>query len=385
VLSPAAFFRKTPPPLLQLYFSSKKIALPDFAVGDLPTTTLLLRALEHLESRTREQVLNDFDRVNAMADEAGQNALYGVVGHRNQLDSLNNGQARALWIYIYEPETFRRAEESRYTDDHRRGRNWSGFSGSAGVMLKANGAQLAAFQNAVQERFGSRNVHVDIFSRRRKRLEKDDIELIQATVYFEGRPEQILEFVNAKLDLRDHRPVIEAAITYDPLSGSIEVVAGDGRSREEFVRLFAETFLAIRFESKSLPVLSYDLEILRHPFNFPTEPHDGIESVRITSLRLMPLNTASQRVTLECMRNEAGSIWEMSTSRFGANDPLAGGWLITQVKFTITFRGATGSGRPKKLPVTITMPHQCNLKDRTDRERIIGEKYLRRWRLLHDL
>jgi hypothetical protein len=31
------------------------------------------------------------------------------------------------------------------------------------------------------------------------------------------------------------------------------------------------------------------------------------------------------------------------------------------------------------------MPHGCDLKDRTERERIVGEKYLQRWKLLKDV
>ena len=34
------------------------------------------------------------------------------------------------------------------------------------------------------------------------------------------------------------------------------------------------------------------------------------------------------------------------------------------------------------MPLTITMPHGCDLKDQTAREQMIGAKYLRRWGLL---
>jgi hypothetical protein len=34
------------------------------------------------------------------------------------------------------------------------------------------------------------------------------------------------------------------------------------------------------------------------------------------------------------------------------------------------------------LPITITTPHGCDLKERTDRERLIGDKYLPRWGLV---
>jgi hypothetical protein len=75
----------------------------------------------------------------------------------------------------------------------------------------------------------------------------------------------------------------------------------------------------------------------------------------------------------------------MAQERFGANNPLLGGWVVTQAKLTIRFHPEKGSGRGKTLPLTITMPHGCDLKDRTERERMIGDKYLRRWGIVQDV
>jgi hypothetical protein len=85
------------------------------------------------------------------------------------------------------------------------------------------------------------------------------------------------------------------------------------------------------------------------------------------------------------LRGAPADIWSMAAEEFGANDPLRGGWRVTQAKITIRFRRAPGSGRARSLPVTITVPHGCDLKDRTEREHLVGGKYLRRWGLLQDL
>ena len=74
----------------------------------------------------------------------------------------------------------------------------------------------------------------------------------------------------------------------------------------------------------------------------------------------------------------------MASERFGGADPLLGGWVATQAKLTIRFHPNGGSRRGRTLPLTITMPHGCNLKDQTEREQLIGEKYLRRWGILRD-
>jgi hypothetical protein len=73
----------------------------------------------------------------------------------------------------------------------------------------------------------------------------------------------------------------------------------------------------------------------------------------------------------------------MADQHFGDRNPLKQGWVITKAKLLITFHPRHGSRR-KVLPLTVTMPHGCDLKDRIEQERIVGEKYLRRWQLVTD-
>jgi hypothetical protein len=380
----AAFIRKTPKELLRSYFASANIELPDGWTWGEPTTTPVVKAIDALDPEHHQRVVNDFGRVAALADDAGQNAIDAIGDGRTSSREFPSAHAHALWLYINAREVFRRAEEIRYTDDHRRGRSWDGFRGDAAAELHRDEEALKAFRHAVRQQFGSPNVHVDVFDRRRHRL-RGDIELVQATVYLEGRPDQVLEFADGELDLRDHRPVIEASLTYEPKTGTIEVVAADRLARERFAHLFARKLLGVEVRGDALPVRRFEIKKLLRPFAFPTDATDRITGVRINSMRLMPLDAPSQRVTLECMRGERDTIWDMSAVRFGANDPLRSGWLLTQVKFTIAFHRESGSSSGKKLPVTITMPHSCNLKERTEPERLIGEKYLGEWGLLKDV
>ena len=107
--------------------------------------------------------------------------------------------------------------------------------------------------------------------------------------------------------------------------------------------------------------------------------------MQVKLLRLMPVDSPGERYTLECLRKGSRSIWDAAADRFGTGNPLDGGYLVTQVRLTIRFHAATGNGRRKSLPLTITMPNGCDLKGKTERERLIGEKYLQRWGLLRDV
>jgi hypothetical protein len=166
---------------------------------------------------------------------------------------------------------------------------------------------------------------------------------------------------------------------------AIEVVAKERERREGLVRILARDLLDTEFQEQGIPLRRYDLSVLLRPFTFPTDPADGIESVRVNQLRLMPIDNAAERVTLECTRQTSRAIWEMARERFHVANPLADGWIVTQAKLTIKFHPDASSRRGRTLPLTITMPHGCDLKDRTERERIVGNKYLRTWGILRDV
>ncbi len=373
---------------LREFFTSHDVDLPpavNWAAPEKDVIQSLLQAVDKMDDMALARVVKDAERVTSMVDEAGQTALYSVIKDRANLDNLGNAYDRVQWMFRHDPTGFLRAEEVRFTDERRRGRMWDGFIGTPNVALQRDTVAVAAFGKAVRERFASNNVHIDIFDRHRPMFEGEDCELIQIVVYREGLPDDDLAFdEHGKLTRRPRRPVFEAAMTYEPETGVIEVVANDRESREDMVRFLARDLLGIEFQQERLPFRQYDLSVLLQPHDFPSDSKDGIAAVEVKSLRLMPIDSVGERVTLECLRKADRSIWDMARERFGGSDPLQGGWVITQAKLAIRFHPTAGSKHRRTLPLTITMPHGCNLKDQTEREQLVGERYLRRWGIMHD-
>jgi hypothetical protein len=372
---------------LRRYFASRDILLDvDWEAKAGSIAKPILAAIEGLDIETHGRLVNEAERFGALADDVGQNALYSVAPDPAFLDELSNGYERALWMFTNQPVVFQRAEEARYADERRRGKSWAGFIVDRDKELRRDPETVAKLVGAVRDRFGTKNVHIDLFDRSRRSFDGRVHRLVQATVYSEGRREEYYEFVNGDLDVRSRHPVIEACLTYEPEEGVVEVVARDRESREEYVRLFAGTLLDVDFDSdERVPIREYDLAPLLEPHAFVTDVADKIQSVRVSSLRLMPIDSPSERVTLECMSGERKTIWEMASTRFGATNPLAAGWVATQAHLVIKFLPEKGHGKGKTLSLAITMPHGCNLKDLTNRERMIGEKYLREWGLIDEL
>ncbi len=385
--SVTTFIRNTPVASLRSYFDITGLQLPTLLNWDADAPDVirpLLQAVDQMEEESKARITVDADRVSSMADDAGETALYSVVENRTDLDVLANGHDRALWMFLNRDLLFRHAEEVRYTDERRRGRSWDGFEAQPNLLVRQDPIALDAFKAALRERFASNNVHVDIFRRIRPTFDGEDCELVQITIYREGRLDDFLAFDNGDLVRRARRPVFEAAMTYEPDTGVIEVVANDRESREEMVRFMARDLLGIEFDSKKVPLRTYDLGVLLQPCEFSTDLEDGIDTVEIRQLRLMPIDTVTERVTLECLSKADRTIWDMAADRLGTGNPLGGGWIVTQAKLVIKFQPRGESRRGRTLPLTITMPHGCNLKDRTEQEQLIGEKYLRRWGILVD-
>jgi hypothetical protein len=261
----ARFIRNTPADALRSYFEVVGLPLPEavnWNGAEAEVVTPLLRAVDAMSELDRARVLLDADRITAMTDEVGQTAILGVVSNRAIIDALRNGHERALWLFLNDRTAFRRAEEARYSEERRQGRMWDGFVISPGLRIDEIPGGIAALKAAVGKQFGSQNVETDLFRRTRPAFDGDDSDLVQMTIYRDGAADDFLEFDNGALVRRPRRPVYEAALTYEPGMGVIEVVGPDRESRAEIARIFARELLSTEFKGEKIKLRRYDLSVL---------------------------------------------------------------------------------------------------------------------------
>ena len=381
------FIRRTPVASLKAYFEYVGIDLSAHVDWDEAETEInrnVIKAIGELDKASHNRIVRDSQRVGDMADEAGRVAIYSVAKDREHLRNLENDHARVLWLLINDRNLLLRAEEVRHTDENRRGRSWDGYVCDKKLTLDKSEGAISELKEAIKHHFSSTNVHIDIFDRIRKIFDGKDCEIIQLTVYRDGDLEDMLSF-NEGGDLinQSYRPVFEAAMTYEPSVGVIEVVSRNRETRKAMAELFAVKLLKTDFESRKIDMRRYDLNVLLRPHQFPFDLEDDISSVEVRQLRLMPIGSKGERITLECLAKADRTIWDLADDKLG-HDELARGWTVTQAKIVIKFHPKDGASRGRTLPLTITMPHGCNLKERTDDEQLIGEKYLCRWGILAD-
>ena len=132
-----------------------------------------------------------------------------------------------------------------------------------------------------------------------------------------------------------------------------------------------------------LPLKRYDLQRLMRPYHFPTDTEDGIESVNVEVIELVALN-ACHSLALVNPPDSKEPLHSIAKRQFGIHTPLDVGYYPSKATLCICFKPEGLSQEGKILPITITGPHRCDLEDKTEDERLIGEKYFKRWNLLKE-
>ena len=129
----------------------------------------------------------------------------------------------------------------------------------------------------------------------------------------------------------------------------------------------------------------FDLDRLKRPAAFPTDPVDGVKSVEVTLLRLRDPAGGFGRVTIDVDDAEHGDIHARSACWFGDSDLLRRpDWHVTQAKLKIAFYPEAEGKRAKTINVELRAPNGSNLRDQTRRHQIVSEKYLARWGLIKE-
>jgi hypothetical protein len=391
------FLRRMQPSELQTYFAVRDITFSeqvDWIAKPEALLHSLKAAIEALPERAREQVFADFERVDQLSDEIGQRALHSLIEDDEALlrkfHSCNGTEARGLFVLLKNEDAFDHALTAAYAERLRHGRSWSGFSFPAPLTPSNNSSNIVLLEADLSALFHEfdgtgRKLRIESFERRITDFSGSPAgPIIHYSVYVEGLPECTLEFERNEPKRRTRRPVIEAAFCCDPINGTLDVVSKGGRPlREDTAKAFAERLLGAGTILTPVSRRDFELSRLKRPITFPTDPVDGVKTVKITLLRLRNIASQFGYLTIEIDDAESGDIHTKSARWFGDSDPLPlQYWQVTQAKLKIAFHPETAGKRAKTITVELRAPNGSNLRDQTRRHQIISEKYLARWGLI---
>lgn len=383
------FIKNVPAPSLRNYFESVHSDLTKDVKWDSDEKTIKKSLIEISEQLTGENLAllnSDAERINALTDELGQSIIKQFVEKEeiSEYFKLTNEYDRVLWLFMKDSKRFLQVEHYWYADTRRQSRMWDGFVGPAGIKIRRDKEHILSFKNKLMDFFRAEgNIKVEIYERTRSNHD-DEVEILQIMVYREDLPNTLLTFKNEDLVSTTIRPVRQIAISYEPENGYIEVIAEGKENRESIVKYFSETLLESPISGDRIPLKQYDIQSLLKDRVLSYNPSDGIESVRVTMLKVARPNS-NNSVTLDVATKEDRNIYEVSKEYFGDNDPLKSGFRLKQVRISIKFMSDHESPRGRTLHVKIREPHGCDLKSKSQKEQMVGGKYLELWGLVRTI
>lgn len=377
---------------IQKYFESEYqelVADLDWSLEQKLLKKQILERFENIPADSLAPLESMSERVNSLTDELGQNVLQNLLksGEHAEYSKLENEFDRSFWLYCKDDGRFAQAEDHWYADTRRQGQMWEGFLGPKDIAVNKDSEVITIFKEKLKELYKTAGkIQILIYDRIRLDNEENDTEIIQVMVYREDLPVSFLEFEieNENVITKTVKPVKEVALTYEPKSGVIEIIAEGVEQRKFITKAFSEILLKSPIPGEKIPVKQYNIQGLLKNVVLSFDPEDGIESVKVTMLKVARPNSGNS-VTLDVAAKESVSIYDVSKEYFSENDPLKSGFVLKQVRISIKFFPDDESRRGKILHVKIGEPNICDLKSKTHKEKLIGEKYLKQWNLVKTL
>lgn len=382
--NPKRVLRQISNPLLKEFFERQGHPL-DVDWDRLSNTQVddIFDAWQRLPDDQRKAVEIAFHDVHEMADEDGTCVIIEEGQYHGEdlaplLEPMESRYDKALWTFMNRPAVWDAAVRFAKADSLSGGRSWikrGNMPAKNGPMFDAD--TLLAFQEAVSAFYRDRqgrghHCKVEYFPRGRDHH--------YFFVYLSDYADTYINFDDAgHFQRTPERRAFEIVFAYNSASSTLEMYAKGGKKViEPLQQMFSMIILGTPLEPEEPGVQAYQLNgLMERDFAFPTDPEDGIEDVVLRSLRLSILGRRRGRITLEPDPNDGRDrIYEMLEDDLNRRRlPKS---ILHVTKATLNFK-LNGNGHGRSLTFNITYPNGCDLKSKRDDQRLLGEKYLKRW------
>ena len=377
--SPKQFIRQVPNPLLKAFFDRRGELLEVGwdELGEMDADPVF-EAWEALPEASRNDVERWFRTIADLATPEGLQTLidegqFHGVDLTVSLGQLKGLHEKAFWVYLNHQRIFTSAGRLNRAD-HLNGRYWRRRTLTAKKpdishpMRKLLADAISHYYREQQGR--GEHCNVEVYLRRNK------------IHYFFAYPadyaDTVIIYTDAgSLERQLQKAAFEVIFAYNEASGTLDLfVQGDKKIRREMESIFARLILKEELPEEEPEGNPFELNGLRsRDFDFPTDPEDGIQEVRVKSLRLSIVGPGFGRITFESdARTKRGDIYELMAKALNHQRLNSETVNVTQATIQVTF---ASSGRPKTITFQISYPDSCNLKDKPEHLKI--KEYLKRW------
>jgi hypothetical protein len=343
------------------------------------------QTLPESDCRAIEIVLHE---VNEMADgDEGTRAICEEAirqGNQQLIDDLDGIESRhdkAVFTYIHATDVWNLAVRFARADSLSHGRYWIKRCDIPTKEPDTSLEKIQEFQVALSAFFReaqARGRHCQV---------QHYVRATGADYFFAYLDDYADTYVtldtDGEFDRRPERRAFEIVMVYDRLHGALEMHARGGKKVYiPLQEIFCRVILGEEIGPENRNSHPYELNgLLSRDFQFPTDPEDGIDSVRVRKLRLSVKGLPRRRITLEAdPERGVDDIYDMMDSYLDQERLPISILNVTQVGLKFNF-DESNEEMPRSLSFDLSYPNSSNLKSKSEGVREIAEKYLREWGL----
>jgi len=340
--SPRQFIRQVPNTLLKAFFDRRgELAdLPWNQLGEMDADPVF-EAWQALPEASRNDVERWFRAIADLATTQGPQTLieegqFHGVDLTVLLGPLKGLHARVFWVYLNHVKIFTSAGRLNRADQLN-GRYWKRRILAAkkpDISHPTRELLAGAISQYYRDQQG-RGEHctVEVYLRR------------ETIHYFFAYPADYADTViiytdTGSLRRQLQKAAFEVIFAYNEVSGALDLfVEGDKKTRREMEALFSGLILKEELPPEEPDANPFELNGLRcREFNFPTDPEDGIQEVRVKSLRLSLVGPGFGRIALESdARTKRGDIYELMDKALNHQRLNSETMNVTQATIQVTF------------------------------------------------
>lgn len=377
--SPKYFLRQVPNSLLKIFFDRRGelagVQWDELAEMDADP---IFEAWQALPEANRNDIERWFREISDLATPEGLQTLieegqFHGIDLTVPLDQMEGLHEKVFWVYLNHERVFTSAGRLNRADNLN-GRYWRRRTDLPAKKPDISRPTRRLLGDAISQYYREHqgrgeHCHVEAYLRRSK--------IHYLFAYPADYADTVIIYGDAgSLERQLQKAAFDVIFAYNEASGTLDLfVQGDKKVRQHMEEIFARLILKEELPKDKAKGNPFELDGLRNRhFDFPTNPQDGIQEVRVKSLRLSIVGSNLGRITFESdARMRRGNIYDLMD--IALSDQMNSDALkVIQATIQVKFAAAS---KPKTVTFQLSHPDGCNLKDKPEHEKI--KECLKRW------
>lgn len=373
----------------------------------------LFAAVANLPGAIRRRLEDAAQRILLLSDDYGCEAVKSLLrdnddAEQQAVDAASDKHGRALYFYLrrlFDPadRRFEQAEAARQQNKQWKSEAYaSHFRGPKALDITLDDTlkdKLTTAISGIYPQAPLEDVVIEHFQRRNLTQADDSagdddaamVWLHTIVVGFNGKETHWDKIVDGEVTTRHDQALQRITFSYEPSTGALSVFCDDKNARRDLAKALRDVVLASDSQIADMPLREFSLAAFGTAQVFDvlkTEPGDGIERISINLIKVTKpfeqegedsTHQLSSGLTIHRDRRDRRDVYAVAREDYKQSDLSQ--FELAQVKLVLRIANQKDR-RAHNITVQITAPNGLNDNGKTEDERQLVMRLLKRWNIV---